>query len=290
MTGNLPLTGSQTVKDRVSEGFAATADAYDADGREFFGQVGTWLAETAHIPAGAWVLDVGCGKGAASVPAAQAADPDGHVTGIDLAAPMLAHARDRAREVGLANVTFRDGDAEDPGRHPGWPPGSFDVILAANVIQFLPLPGRAAAHWRALLTPHGRLGVAWTVGQDPRWRPVIAAIDAHVPDGVPAFGTFMRRPPFEDVAAFEAMLTGAGYRDVATVTRDITMAYNGPDQWWATYQTQGPWAVSWRHIPGDRLAQAKADAARLLEPLREADGTITRTLTFAVTTARRGSW
>jgi hypothetical protein len=83
------------------------------------------------------------------------------------------------------------------------------------------------------------------------------------------------------------MLTGIGYVNVKTVTRPVTIAYNGPDQWWATYQSQGPWALSWRHIPLDRLAQAKWDACALLETMREADGMITRTLTFAVTTGRK---
>ena len=289
MTAELPLAGPAALKAHVTEGFALTAEAYDADGREFFGAVGAWLVEAVDVPRGAWVLDVGCGKGAVSLPAARAAGPEGHVTGIDLAALMLTRARERAREAGLPNMTFREGDAEDPAAHPGWESGSFDVILAGNVVQFLPRPQEAVARWRPLLTPRGRLGVAWTLGQDPRWVPVIAAIDAHIPDGVPAFGAFMRRAPFGEVATFERTLRDAGYAEVATTTRDITMSYNGPEQWWTTYQTQGPWALSWRHIPPDRLVQAKWEAFRLLEAMRAADGALARTLTFAFTTATKGA-
>lgn len=287
-SAGVPLASPDALKAQVAEGFAEAAMGYDMDGTEFFGQVGTWLVETVELPTGAWVLDAGCGKGAVSLPAARAIGPYGHVTGIDLAAPMLEHARRRAQAAGIDNVTFRDGDAEDPGNYPGWGPGSFDVILAGNVLQFLPRPAQAVARWHALLTSYGSLGVAWTLGQDPAWAPVIAALDAYVPDGVPAFGAYMCRSPFGDVAAFAAMLAGAGYADVTTVTRNITIAYNGPEQWWATYRTQGPWALSWRHIPGDRLAQAKWDAFALLEPLRAADGYLTRTLTCALTTAGRG--
>ena len=289
MANDIPLASPQAMKTHVVERFAAAADGYDVDGTEFFGQVGARLVQAADFAAGAWVLDVGCGKGAVSLPAARAAGPDGHVTGIDLAAPMLSYARDRARGVGLSNVNFREGDAEDPGAWPGWPPNSFDVVLAANVIQFLPRPARAARNWLGLLTPDGTLGVAWTLGQDPRWAAVIGAIDAHVPDGVPAFGAFMRRRPFTDVGAFEAMLTQAGYLKVTTVTHQISISYNGPEQWWATYQTQGPWALSWRHIPADRLTAAKWQAFELLEPLRATGGFLTRTLTFAITTARKGT-
>jgi SAM-dependent methyltransferase len=267
------------------EGCTAASEGYAAEGREFFGQVGRWLVEVARVPRGAWVLDVGCGEGAVSIPAAVAAGPDGHVTGIDLAAPMLTRARARARSVGAGNVTFRLGDARAPGTCPGWPPGSFDVILAGDDLQFLPRPAKAAARWRELLAPGGRVGLAWMAAQDSRWGPVIAAVDAHVPDGAPTFGAFMRRPPFGDVAQFEAMLAGAGYVGVATVTRPVTIVYNGPAQWWATAQSQGAWALSWRHIPAGGLVQAKWDACALLEPLRADDGVITRILTFAFTTA-----
>ena len=161
------------------------------------------------------------------------------------------------------------------------------MILAANVIQFLPRPAHAVWHWLGLLTPGGSAGIAWTVAQDPQWAPVIAAVDAYVPDGVPGFAAFMRRPPFGDIGAVEQMFTGAGYREVATLTRDVTVTYRSPQQWWATYQTQGPWAVSWRHIPAARLPGATADALAALEPLRAADGSLTRTLTFAFTTGQK---
>lgn len=289
MTARVPLAGPEEMKDYVAAGFAAAAEAYDADGTEFFQPVGQTLVEVAQIPAEAWVLDVGCGKGAVTIPAARAAGPKGHVTGIDLAAPMLACARDRARCAGLANVTFQEGDAEDPGTCPGWTPESFNVILAGNVIQFLPRPAHAVRHWLSLLMRGGTLGVAWTLAQDPRWAPVIAAIDAYVPDGVPAFGAFMRRPPFGDTEAFEHTLTEAGYLKVTTVTREIALPYASPEQWWATYQSQGPWALSWRHIPTRRVEEARRDAFAAMEPLRTADGSVTRTLTFAFTTGQKAT-
>jgi ubiquinone/menaquinone biosynthesis C-methylase UbiE len=287
VAAEVPLAGPETLKAQVIEGFAAAAGAYDVDGLEFFGQVGRWLVQTAQVPVGARVLDVGCGKGAASFPAAQAVGPAGQVTGIDMAAPMLTRANERAQVAGLANLRFEEGDAEDPGAFPGWPTASFDAVLAANVLQFLPRPAYAIANWLRLLMPGGTLGIAWTLGQEARWMPVIAAVDAYVPDGVPAFGAFMRRHPFGSIDAMEEMLILAGYVNVATMTRPLTIVYNGPDQWWVTHQTQGPWALSWRHIPPDRLVQARWDACALLESMREADRTITRRLTFAFSTGRK---
>jgi ubiquinone/menaquinone biosynthesis C-methylase UbiE len=283
MTADVPLIGPGAWTASISEGFTAAAHGYDADGTEFFQRVGAWLVGVTQIPAAAWVLDAGCGKGAVAIPAARAVGPNGHVTGIDLAVPMLEYARERARAAALDNVTFREGDAGQPG----WPPDSFDAVLAANVVQFLPRPADALTRWRSMLMPRGLLGIAWTMPQESRWGPVLAAVDAHVPDGVPGFAAFMRRPPFASVGAFEDVVTSCGFDRVVTATAEFTMTYSGPEQWWQTYQSQGPWAVSWRHIPPDRLARAKQDAFAVLAHLRGSDGTLTRTLRFACTTGRK---
>jgi hypothetical protein len=100
----------------------------------------------------------------------------------------------------------------------------------------------------------------------------------------------MRRPPFGNIPALEQVLTSCGCMQVATATRAFTVTYQSPQQWWKVYQTQGPWAISWRHIPPTQLDQARHDAFTLLEAMRDPDGTLTRTLTFACTTARKGSW
>jgi 2-polyprenyl-3-methyl-5-hydroxy-6-metoxy-1,4-benzoquinol methylase len=280
--------GPETVRQQVSEGFAAAADGYDTTGTEFFTVLGEHLAADAQIPVGARVLDVGCGKGAVSLPAARAAGPDGHVTGIDLAPGMLAYADGRARHAGLSNVTFQAGDAEDPAASGRWGPGSFDVILAGNVIQFLPQPERAVRAWHQLLTPAGTVAVSWTVAEDPRWLRVIATFDTALPAQVTGFKALLRRAPFGCEDELEALLADTGFGAPATVLHRITMTYRSPQQWWQAARSQGPWAVAWRHIPPGRLPAAQSQAFALLEGLREPDGTLIRTITFACTSARSG--
>jgi ubiquinone/menaquinone biosynthesis C-methylase UbiE len=277
----------QAVKQQVSEGFADAASGYDTTGTEFFTTMGQHLVDHARIPAGAWVLDVGCGKGAVTIPAARAAGLHGHVTGIDLAPGMLAHAEDRARRAGVANVKFQVGDAEDPATHPGWTAGSFDVILAGNVIQFLARPAHAAWQWHRLLTPPGKLAISWSLAEDPRWLPVIAAFDTRMPGGRTGFAAMLRRPAFESVETLEQMLTGGGFHAPSTAVHRVTMTYCTPAHWWEAARSQGPWAVAWRHLPPDQLEAAQHEAFALLEDLRGSDGTLTRTLTFACTSAHR---
>jgi len=120
-----------------------------------------------------------CAAGACLFAAAGAVGPAGHVTGIDLAASMLARAAATAARLGLAQVTVEPGDAEDPA----YPDASFDAVLASNVMFLLADPGRAARRYADLLRPGGVLAFSWNVAEDPDWVPVIAAVDAYAADG-----------------------------------------------------------------------------------------------------------
>jgi SAM-dependent methyltransferase len=277
----------EVVKEQAAAGFAETASRYGTSGPGFFTDMGCRLVDLTDVGPGMRVLDVGCGKGAVTIPAARLAGPGGSVHAIDLAAPMVEATNARTRKLGLANVTAERGDAEDPASSPSWPTSSIDAVLAGYVIQFLPRPELAVRRWLSLLRPGGTLGFSWGLAQDPAWVPVMAAIDAHVPAGIPGFEAFFRRPPFTGIDPVEQMLTGSGYHQVDTVTFGVETVYDSPGQWWAACRSQGPWAISWRHILPTRLGMALTDAFAALEDLRGPGGTLTRTLTLAITTGRK---
>ena len=278
-----PRTLPGTVKEQVVAGFGQAVSGYDEGGTEFFKDMGARLVDLAGVHAGAHVLDVGCGKGAVTIPAARRAGDTGCVHAIDLARPMLDAAAALARQSGLGNVTVARGDAEDPP----FAAGTFGVILAGFVIQLLPRPAHAVQRWRALLKPGGTLGFSWGLAQDPRWVPVMAALDAHVPPGMSRFEAFFRRPPFDGTGHVDQMLTEAGYQAVQTVTCAIDTVYDSAGQWWQACRSQAPWAIAWRHIPPGRLEAARRDAFTILDGLAGPGGTLTRTLTFACTTGRK---
>src|SRR5215475_1192651 len=54
------------------------------------------LFERALVGEGNRVIDVGCGCGETTIALAKRVGPKGHVTGVDISAPMLARARERA--------------------------------------------------------------------------------------------------------------------------------------------------------------------------------------------------
>lgn len=112
------------------------------------------FTETA-IPARAYraILDLGCGFGKSTWPLKRAF-PDAAVTGLDLAAPGLRKARDKANAQGLA-ITFRQADCQATGLAAG----SFDLVTSTMLIHEMPRPALVATLREAarLLAPGGLL-------------------------------------------------------------------------------------------------------------------------------------
>ena len=188
-----PRTLPGTVKEQAVAGFGQAVSGYDEGSTEFFKDMGARLVNLAGVHAGADALDVGCGKGPVTIPAARLAGEGGCVHAIDLARPMLDTAAALARQSGLGNLTVARGDAEDPP----FAAGTFDVILAGFLIQLLPRPAHAVQRWRALLKPGGTLSFSWGLAAYIRWMPAMAALDAHVPPGMSRFEAFFLWPPVD---------------------------------------------------------------------------------------------
>jgi SAM-dependent methyltransferase len=265
---------------QVTAAYTALGPQWDTAGSAWNQPAAEGLVARAGLAPGMTVLDAGCGAGAATIPAAAAVSPGGHVTGIDLAEPMLARAARHATDAGLAHVDFQHADAADPP----FAAGSFDAVLASMVMYLLPDPAAALCRWRELLRPGGILAFSWVTTEDPGWEPAYAAVDAFLPDEHEGWSTFWRRPPWDSIASAEALLTG--YADIATTAEPVPTVYASPRQWWQSSWTQAP-ALIWQHIPPARRDTARDAAFALLEDLRGRDGTLTRVRMAGYTTARR---
>lgn len=104
---------------------------------------------------GTRVLDVACGTGNLSLPAARAGAV---VTGIDIAPNLLETARERARGEGLT-INFEEGDAEQLP----YEDASFDAVVTMFGAMFAPRPELAAAELVRVCRPGGRIVMAnWT--------------------------------------------------------------------------------------------------------------------------------
>jgi SAM-dependent methyltransferase len=101
------------------------------------------------LEAGARIADVGCGSGAAAV-AMAVAYPGSTVVGYDIDERSLERARIRARQAGVANLSFERSPIENLPVEPG-----FDFITSFDVIHDLPHPVEALSRIQAALKAGG---------------------------------------------------------------------------------------------------------------------------------------
>ena len=133
------------------------------------------------IPPGSTLLDVACGAGQLTIPAARAGV---RATGVDIATNSLGQARARAAAEGL-NVRFDEGDAEALP----YPDALFDTVTSLVGAMFAPRPERVAAELVRVCRPGGRiLMVNWTPNSFVGG--MFRTISQHVPPppGVPPAG------------------------------------------------------------------------------------------------------
>lgn len=109
------------------------------------------LWEDAGTMAGMRLLDLGSGAGDVAMTAATLVGPSGSVLGVDANPSTLETARQRAREAGLANVSFVAGDIrEDLVRE-----GAFDTVVGRLVLMCLTKPGAVIRRLLRHLRPGG---------------------------------------------------------------------------------------------------------------------------------------
>ena len=90
-----PPSGSEHVQ-RAARAYGAAADHFSNPALGFWDRYGAATVARLPLAPGHRVADLCCGTGASAIPAARAVGPSGQVTGVDVAEPLLALARERA--------------------------------------------------------------------------------------------------------------------------------------------------------------------------------------------------
>jgi SAM-dependent methyltransferase len=141
----------------------------------------------ADVRPGERILDIGCGCGTTTQ---LLADIAGHVTGLDVSAPMLGWARER----GAARTNI-DWVLADAATH-GFAPASYDVLFSRFGVMFFGDPVAAFANLRTALAPGGRMVfVCWRPFDENPWMRIpLHAAYQHIPR--------MPRPGPEDPGPF----------------------------------------------------------------------------------------
>ena len=162
------------------------------------------------------ILDVGCGAGALTLAAAKRGAIG---LGVDISAPLIEAALERARRLGAAGAEFVKADAQSHR----FEPGSFDALISRFGVMFFDDPAAAFRNLRSAVRAGGRLAcLAW---RSPAENGFMTAAERAVADVLPHLPGRVDDAPgqfgFADPDRVRLILAASGWRDIAIRAVDV---------------------------------------------------------------------
>jgi ubiquinone/menaquinone biosynthesis C-methylase UbiE len=131
------------------------------------------LRETG-LAAGMTFMDIGCGNGFFTLPAASIVGPKGLAYGLDISESALAEIRKKAKATGLDNIRLKAAKAEDHM----FCQGCADILFFGIVLHDFEDAARVLQNAHRMLKPQGKLAdLDWKKREMPMGPPVSVRFD-----------------------------------------------------------------------------------------------------------------
>lgn len=243
-------------------GWDAASERYDDGWRGPLAPAQQTLLRVADIKPGERVIEAACGSGLVTRTLAEAVGPAGHVLATDLSQNMVdLTARN---STGYGWVETARMSADDLAVEPA----SFDAVVCALGLMYVPDPGQAAISMARAVRPGGRVvATVWGERRNCGWAELFPIVDARVASEVcPLFfasgtsGSLKR--DFE-----RAGLTGVEehrQREILEFPDEQAMLS-------AMFQG-GPVALAVKRFTPETMAQAEGELLESVKDYRSADG------------------
>ena len=223
-------------------------------------EVGETTAERGEIKSEDVVLDVACGAGNATIPAAKTA---ARTIGLDITPELLEAGRTQAAEAGV-EIEWVEGDAQDLP----FEDESFDVVLSVFGCMFAPDHAKAGAELARVLKPGGRMIVA-------AWRPegnvgrMFGTIATHLPPPPEGF----QPPPLWGVDDHIREIFGPTGMEVEIEPTTVEFTAESADAFFEEFERDLPPIVMARKRlePDGKWEALRSDLRQLYDESNEAD-------------------
>ncbi|MHA7275044.1 class I SAM-dependent methyltransferase [Arthrobacter sp. HLT1-21] len=220
----------------AEEVFAPGAADFERLAPALWNPMGNAVAAAADIALGDRVLDVYCGSGASTIPAAQSVGPDGVVDALDPSAVLLDLARAKADAMSLTTIRFNTAEVT------GWTADApYDVVLCCyGLTHFADLAAGTAGLARQL-RPGGRIALStWDAGAHAGFRQLLEeACSAEAPGrGASRFEREMAN--ISRLASADNLgdwLLGTGFSTAGVDTIPLEVPLDGETAWSVVHGT-----------------------------------------------------
>lgn len=245
---------------------------WDKATMHFLGPVGKVMIDHIGASGDCQVLDIAAGTGQPGLSIARHLSPQGKVYITDLSSKMLQVAQEKAAAAGVANVEFREADANELP----FGDNSMDGVSCRFGFMFFPDMQRAANEMARVLKPGGRIAVAvWAGPEQNFWvtcmmQNIMKRIDVPAPQpGAP--GMFRCAAP----GLMAGLFTNAGLKQATE--QPVTSTYDlagGAEYWDMITEVAAPFVSALRGVDAATVALIKADVVAAMDE-RFPDGKIT---------------
>jgi ubiquinone/menaquinone biosynthesis C-methylase UbiE len=217
----------------------------------------------ADLRPGQQVIDVACGTGMVTLPAAAAVGPVGHVLATDLSRRMVDDTARRARLAGLDNVEVHRCDAEQLDAS-----GPFDVALCSLGLMYVPFPRAAVCEMRRVLSPGGVVVVSvWGERRNCGWAELFPIVAARVSSDVcPLFFALGTSDGLAD------LIERADFTDVEQTRLSVDLVYADDAAALGAAFLGGPVALAYSRFDDATKTSAHDDYLASIAPYRDGSG------------------
>jgi ubiquinone/menaquinone biosynthesis C-methylase UbiE len=218
------------------------------------------LLKLASLKAGIQILDVACGTGLVTLRAAAAILPGGKIVGTDISEQMVLAARDIAASRKIANAQFERMEAEQST----FGDNSFDIVLCALGLMYVPDPEKAIRDFHRVLRPGGRAVCAvWGQRSKCGWAEIFPIVDARVQSEVCPM--FFRLGTAQNL---QRAFSVAGFRDIVERRLETRLEYASRDEACDAAFVGGPVALAYSHFSPDTKSEARKEYLESLKAYR----------------------
>jgi len=222
------------------------------------------LLQLANIKDGDKIIDIACGTGLVSFPAAELAGEKGFVLANDISDKMVEAGTAIAKERDLSNISFQRMDAEELTVEDD----SYSIALCALGLMYFPDPLKAMKEMYRSLKPGGHAVVAvWGQRKNCGWAEVFEIVDRRVASEVcPMFFNLGNE------GTLQQYMNAGGFKNISVERINSVLNYSSGEEACGAAFLGGPVALAYNKFSDDIKKEVQKAYIESIKSFKSTDG------------------